>query len=123
MEAVILRRELLEYLLELAREFYPNEFAGFLRERDGVFEEVLIAPNPHFGSSSAFFDTWMLPYDESIKGTVHSHPGPSPWPSQADLNFFSKFGGVHLIIAYPFTEESVRAYRSDGTRLKIEVVE
>ncbi|ASJ04448.1 MULTISPECIES: Mov34/MPN/PAD-1 family protein [Thermococcus] len=123
MEAVIIRRELLEYLLELAREFYPNEFAGFLREKDGVFEEVLIAPNPHFGSSSAFFDTWMLPYDESIKGTVHSHPGPSPWPSQADLNFFSKFGGVHLIIAYPFTEDSVRAYRSDGTRLKIEVVE
>ena len=123
MEAVIIRRELLEYLLELAREFYPNEFAGFLREKDGVFEEVLIAPNPHFGSSSAFFDTWMLPYDESIKGTVHSHPGPSPWPSQADLNFFSKFGGVHLIIAYPFTEDSVRAYRSNGTRLKIEVVE
>lgn len=123
MEAVRIRRELLEYLLELAREFYPNEFAGFLRERDGVFEEVLIAPNPHFGSSSAFFDTWMLPYDESIKGTVHSHPGPSPWPSQADLNFFSKFGGVHMIIAYPFTEDSVRAYRSDGSRLGIEVVE
>ncbi|ASJ14191.1 Mov34/MPN/PAD-1 family protein [Thermococcus radiotolerans] len=123
MEAVRIRRELLEYLLELARDFYPNEFAGFLRERDGVFEEVLIAPNPHFGSSSAFFDTWMLPYDESIKGTVHSHPGPSPWPSQADLNFFSKFGGVHMIIAYPFTEDSVRAYRSDGSRLGIEVVE
>jgi len=123
MEAVRIRRELLEYLLELAREFYPNEFAGFLRERDGVFEEVLIAPNPHFGSSSAFFDTWMLPYDESIKGTVHSHPGPSPWPSQADLNFFSKFGGVHMIIAYPFTEDSVRAYRNDGSRLGIEVVE
>ena len=123
MEAVRIRRELLEYLLELARDFYPNEFAGFLRERDGVFEEVLIAPNPHFGSSSAFFDTWMLPYDESIKGTVHSHPGPSPWPSQADLNFFSKFGGVHMIIAYPFTEDSVRAYRNDGSRLGIEVVE
>ena len=123
MEAVRIRRELLEYLLELARDFYPNEFAGFLRERDGVFEEVLIAPNPHFGSSSAFFDTWMLPYDESIKGTVHSHPGPSPWPSQADLSFFSKFGGVHLIIAYPFTEDSVRAYHNDGSRRGIEVVE
>ncbi|NJE60986.1 Mov34/MPN/PAD-1 family protein [Thermococcus sp. 21S7] len=123
MEAVRIRRELLEYLLELASDFYPNEFAGFLRERGGVFEEVLIAPNPHFGSSSAFFDTWMLPYDESIKGTVHSHPGPSPWPSQADLNFFSKFGGVHLIIAYPFVEDSVRAYRSDGSRLRIEVVD
>ncbi|NJE06176.1 metalloprotease [Thermococcus sp. M36] len=123
MESVRIRRELLEYLIELAREFYPNEFAGFLRERDGVFEEVLIAPNPHFGRGSVFFNTWMLPYDESIKGTVHSHPGPNPRPSRADLEFFSKFGGVHVIIAYPFTEESVRAYRSDGSPMRMEIVD
>lgn len=129
METVKIRRELLEYLLELARDFYPpNEFAGFLRAKDGVFEEVLIAPPdpPHFGRSSAFFNTWMLPpHDESIKGTVHSHPGPNPRPSGADLHFFSKFGGgVHLIIAYPFVEGgSVRAYRNDGSELRVEVVE
>ncbi|ASI98499.1 Mov34/MPN/PAD-1 family protein [Thermococcus celer] len=123
METVKIRRELLEYLLELARDFYPNEFAGFLRAKDGVFEEVLIAPDPHFGRSSAFFNTWMLPHDESIKGTVHSHPGPNPRPSGADLHFFSKFGGVHLIIAYPFVEGSVRAYRNDGSELRVEVVE
>ncbi len=123
MEAVRIRRELLEYLLELARDFYPNEFAGFLREKDGIFEEVLIAPNPHFGTTSAFFDLWMLPYDKSIKGTVHSHPGPAPRPSRADLHFFSKFGGVHLIIAYPYTERDVRAYMSDGTPVPIEIIE
>lgn len=123
MEAVRIRRELLEYLLELARDFYPNEFAGFLREKDGIFEEVLLAPNPHFGTTSAFFDLWMLPYDESIKGTVHSHPGPAARPSRADLHFFSKFGGVHLIIAYPYTERDVRAYMSDGTPVPIEIIE
>ena len=123
MNVVRIRRELLEYLLELARDFYPNEFAGFLREKKGVFEEVLLAPNPHFGTTSAFFDLWMLPYDENIKGTVHSHPSPSPWPSRADLHFFSKFGGVHLIIAYPFTEDDVRAYLSNGNPVRIEVVD
>ncbi len=123
METVKIRRELLEYLLELARSFYPNEFAGFLREKGGVFEEVLIAPKPHFGPNSAFFDTWLLPYDETIRGTVHSHPGPNPRPSEADLEFFSKFGGVHIIIAYPFTEEGVRAYKSDGTPVRIEPVD
>ncbi len=120
---VKIRRELLDYLLDLAKNAYPNEFAGFLREKNGVFEEVLIAPNPHAGPGSVFFDTWMLPLDESIKGTVHSHPSPNPWPSKGDLEFFSKFGGVHLIIAWPFSEDSVRAYRSDGTRVKIKVVE
>jgi len=120
---VRIRRELLDYLLQLARNAYPNEFAGFLRTRDGIFEEVLIAPKPYSGPGSVFFDTWMLPYDESIKGTVHSHPSPAPWPSEGDLEFFSKFGGVHLIIAWPFTEESVRAYSSDGRELPIEVVD
>ncbi|MDI3475052.1 MAG: hypothetical protein PWQ79_684 [Thermococcaceae archaeon] len=119
---VMIRKELLEYLLELSRDFYPNEFAGFLRERNGVFEEVLLAPNPHFGSRAAFFDTWMLPMDESIKGTVHSHPSPSPVPSKADLHFFSKFGGVHFIIAYPFEPFSVKAYLSDGTPVRFKVV-
>lgn len=120
---VRIRRELLEYLLELARNAYPNEFAGFLRERDGIIEEVLIAPNLHSGSTAVFFDTWMLPPDESIKGTVHSHPSPNPRPSEGDLEFFSKFGGVHLIIAWPFTEGSVEAYLSNGARVEIEVVE
>ena len=123
MREVKIRRELLEYLLELARNAYPNEFAGFLREKGGVFEEVLIAPNPHPGPRSVFFDTWMLPYDESVKGTVHSHPSPNPHPSEADLEFFSKFGGVHIIIAWPFTEESVRAYLSDGSGVRIRIVE
>jgi len=120
---VRIRRELLEYLLELAKNAYPNEFAGFLREKDGIFEEVLIAPNPHTGPRSIFFDTWMLPYDETIKGTVHSHPSPALWPSEADLEFFSKFGGVHIIIAWPFTADNVRAYSSDGREIRIEVVD
>jgi len=120
---VRISRELLEYILDVARDFYPNEFAGFLREENGVFEEVLIAPAGHFGSSSVFFNTWMLPHDETIKGTVHSHPVPVATPSEADLSFFSKFGGVHLIVYWPFDEDSVVAYSSSGERLRIVVVD
>ncbi|GAB6102178.1 Mov34/MPN/PAD-1 family protein [Thermococcus atlanticus] len=118
-----IRSELMDYLLELSREFYPNEFGGFLREKDGVFEEVLIIPKGYFGRGSVYFDTWLLPHDETIKGTVHSHPSPSARPSKADLHFFSKFGGVHLIISYPFTRDSVRAYTSEGEEILIEIVD
>ena len=117
-----IRRELLEYLMELAREFYPNEFAGFLREKDGVFEEVLIAPAGHFGRTSAFFNTWMLPLDESIKGTVHSHPDNVLIPSSADRWFFSKFGGFHLILGYPFGLNDFAAYDSDGNPVEVEIL-
>ena len=120
--SVRIREELLEYILELARSFYPNEFAGFLREKDGVFEEVLIAPGGHFGRSSAFFNTWMLPLDDEIRGTVHSPPDSICSPSAQDLWFFSKFGGVHLIVCYPFSRRDVRAYDSSGDPLGLEVV-
>ncbi|WP_461865567.1 Mov34/MPN/PAD-1 family protein [Thermococcus sp.] len=120
---VKIRNELLEYLLELAREFYPNEFGGFLREKNGVFEEVLIIPKGYFGKSSVYFNTWLLPHDDSIKGTVHTHPSISAEPSGADLYFFSKFGGVHLIISFPFTKNTVRAYTSEGEEVEIEIVD
>ncbi|KPU63310.1 metalloprotease [Thermococcus sp. EP1] len=118
-----IRRDLLQYLLQLARDFYPNEFGGFLREKDGIFEEVLIIPKGYFGKESIYFDTWLLPHDENIKGTVHSHPGPSSRPSQADKKFFSKFGGVHVIISYPFKEWSVKAYNSEGVEIEIEIID
>jgi len=120
---VKIRRDLLEYLLQLARDFYPNEFGGFLREKDGIFEEVLIIPKGHFGRESIYFDTWLLPHDENIKGTVHSHPVPSSRPSRADVSFFSKFGGIHIIVAYPFEEKSVKAYNSEGREVEIEIIE
>ncbi|USG99698.1 Mov34/MPN/PAD-1 family protein [Thermococcus argininiproducens] len=118
-----IRRDLLQYLLQLARDFYPNEFGGFLREKDGIFEEVLIIPKGYFGKESIYFDTWLLPHDENIKGTVHSHPGPSSQPSQPDKKFFSKFGGVHVIISYPFKEWSVKAYNSEGVEIEIEIID
>ncbi|NJE25747.1 metalloprotease [Thermococcus sp. MV5] len=118
-----IRRALLQYLFQLARDFYPNEFGGFLREKDGIFEEVLIIPKGYFGKESIYFDTWLLPHDKNIKGTVHSHPSPSSRPSQADKKFFSKFGGVHVIISYPFKEWSVKAYNSEGVEIEIEIID
>ncbi|AFN03262.1 metalloprotease [Pyrococcus furiosus DSM 3638] len=119
---VKVRKELFEYLLDLAASFHPKEFAGLLREKNGVFEEVLFLPKGFFGTKSVYFDLNLLPHDETIKGTVHSHPSPYPYPSKADLDFFSKFGGVHIIIAFPYTKESTKAFRSDGTELDIEIV-
>ncbi|AEC51999.1 hypothetical protein PNA2_1082 [Pyrococcus sp. NA2] len=120
---VKIRRELLELLLELARSFHPNEVAGFLREKNGIFEEVLLAPRGYFGPTSVYFDITLLPHDESVKGTFHSHPSPNPYPSEGDLTFFSKFGGVHIIVAFPYVEKSVKAFNSSGEEVEIEIID
>jgi proteasome lid subunit RPN8/RPN11 len=64
----------------------------------------------------------MLPLDETIVGTVHSHPDPVPFPSSQDLWFFSKFGGIHMIVCYPYTERDVRFYTSSGDPVDFEVI-
>ena len=91
--------------------------------KDGVFEEVLIVPKGFFGESSVYFDLTLMPHDESIKGTFHSHPSPFPYPSEGDLMFFSKFGGIHIIAAFPYDEDSVKAFDSEGREVELEVID
>ena len=47
-------------------------------------------------------------------GSVHSHPGPSAMPSDADLMTFSKNGYFHMIVCLPYSLETFRAYNRYG---------
>ena len=44
-------------------------------------------------------------------------------PSKGDLRAFKALGETHLIIASPFTLETVRAFDAEGNEVKLEVVE
>ena len=48
-------------------------------------------------------------------GSVHSHPGPSNQPSNADLSFFGKNGYFHMIICRPYSQATIQAYDAFGT--------
>ena len=116
-----LKRELLEFLLKAARSAHPKEFAGVLRRKGDTIDEVLLVPGAA-SERSALLRIHMLPIDPSVVGTVHSHPEPSALPSDEDLRFFDKFGAVHIIIAYPYTEDSWAAYNHRGERVELQVV-
>ena len=118
-----LKRELLDFLLEAAKSSHPKEFAGVLRKRGDVIEEVLLLPGTASSDESALLKLHMLPIDPNVVGTVHSHPSPNPVPSSTDLQFFDRFGTIHIIIAYPYTLESWAAYNYRGERVDLEVVE
>jgi len=70
----------------------------------------------------ALFKLHMLPIDFSIVGTVHSHPSGFPLPSHADLEFFDKYGRIHIIVASPFSESSWKAYTYLGNEIDITIV-
>ena len=115
-------RETLRFILGVSRSSHPREFAGVLRAEGDVVKEVLLLPGTLSSDESAVLRLHMLPIDPSACGTVHSHPSPNPLPSGEDLALFSKFGYVHIIVAFPYDERSWKAYNHRGEEITLEVV-
>jgi proteasome lid subunit RPN8/RPN11 len=115
-------RDALTMINEAAIETYPNEFLAALKAEEGVITELVVLPGTIQGDSHSIMHTHMLPIDYSVVGTIHSHPGHSNRPSDADLQFFSHFGGVHLITCLPYDETSWRAYDSNGRKVSLQVL-
>ncbi|MGC8817246.1 MAG: Mov34/MPN/PAD-1 family protein [Candidatus Hadarchaeum sp.] len=115
-------REALEFILNVSRSSHPREFAGILRAKGDVIREILVLPGTLSSEESAVLRLHMMPIDPGACGTVHSHPSPSPVPSEDDLLLFAKFGRVHIVVAFPYNERSWRAYNHRGERVDLEVV-
>ena len=119
-----IKRAALEFMLNLAKNMYPREFIGLLRENEKKeISEVLLLPRSTYGKGFSSIDHYMVPYTVKYVGSVHSHPTPNARPSAGDLLSFSKTGGVHIIVAYPFTENNIGVYSNKGEKLEYEVVE
>ena len=120
-----IKKKCLDLIFECARSSFPNEFGGLLRvdsEIKDTIIELIILPGTISGEAHALFKLHMLPIDFSVVGTVHSHPSPYPIPSDADLQFFSKSGKIHIIVANPFDMNSWKAYDYDGNVRELTVV-
>ncbi len=118
-------QEVLDEMLQIAREAYPNEFVAMLqgKVKDGALhiDGLLFLPG-ETSDKGAVMNIFMMPLIDEGVGSVHSHPGYNGSPSEADLHFFSKNGLFHLIIAQPYDESSVLAYNSFGERIDFKVI-
>ncbi len=116
-EDVNIEEEVIDEIIDIAKESHPNEFIALLEGRvdDGILNITgLIFLPSDVSNESAVMQVFMQPLTMNSLGSVHSHPGPSASPSDADLEFFSSKGVFHMIIAEPYTKESIRAYDSWG---------
>lgn len=110
---ILMEREVVEEIVQIARESHPFEFAALLegKVKEGVLKvDGLVFLPGETSNQGAVMKTFMMPLTTGTVGSVHSHPIPSGEPSTADLQFFAKNGLFHLIIAYPYTEDSILAY-------------
>ena len=115
-------RKTLRMILEASRDIYPREFGAILRAEEGVITELLLIPGTVSGNRHAIFQIHMIPTDFAVVGTVHSHPSGVYEPSDEDLALFNKFGGIHLIAGYPFSESTWAAWTNKGQRIGLKVV-
>ncbi len=115
-------RKCLRMILEASRDMYPNEFGAFLRVEEGLIDELVMIPGTVMGRRHAIFQTWLLPPNMHVVGTVHSHPSGVYMPSEEDRNLFSNFSGIHIITGYPYTEGTWAAWTNKGERVPLTIV-
>jgi proteasome lid subunit RPN8/RPN11 len=121
---VVIKKELLDMILEGAKRLHPKETIVLLRgkmNKDTVtVSDVLIPPLATYGSGFSSFPAHMLPMDFSIVGVAHSHPSGSLEPSVQDQNL--SMGRIMLIVGFPYRgKENVGVYSRKDGRLSLEV--
>jgi proteasome lid subunit RPN8/RPN11 len=110
-------QEVVDEIIGIAREAYPNEFVAMLQgkiKNQILHIDGLIFLPGETSNQGAVMKVFMMPLIDDIVGSVHSHPGYNASPSNADRYFFSKNGFFHLIIGQPYNENSIYAYDSFG---------
>jgi proteasome lid subunit RPN8/RPN11 len=119
------RRSVLDLAAEAAKASYPQEFGCFLRleKGTGTISELVLVPGTIQGDRHTFLMVNNLPVDRTIRGTLHSHPSPHPYPSDADFALFEKHGAIHIIYGHPYGPGDWRCYDHTGTPTHLDVVE
>lgn len=119
-------QRVIDEIIDIARQADPEEYVALLSGK--VEDKILKIKGLIFlpfqaSSTSAVMQVFMLPLSTDAVGSVHSHPGPSNMPSDADLQFFGKNGYFHMIIAQPYNEYTIGSYDPSGNPVPYRVVD
>jgi proteasome lid subunit RPN8/RPN11 len=117
-----IKRGVIELAREAAKASFPQEFAALLRIKRDTIQELILLPGTIQGDEHAIFMFGNAPVDISLRGTVHSHPDPHPYPSDADFELFEAHGVIHLIFCEPYGPGDWRAYDHTGLPTHLDVV-
>jgi len=120
---ILITRDVILDIIDFAKTNYPKEFVAVLEGK--VIDDSLVIDGilyqPFQASNRAAVMRQDLPLTTKSIGTVHSHPTPNNIPSGQDIRLFNRGGIVHMIIAYPFIEQSLACYDLHGRTLHFQI--
>ena len=116
---IVLKQEVAKLIVSFAKRAAPREFLAFLKgeiRNNTLFISGLLY-QPYRASKGAASTLPTITPQQSFIGSVHSHPRGSSKPSKADIIFFNKTGGIHLIVGAPFSISTIKAYDYRGEEI------
>ncbi|MFA6268789.1 MAG: Mov34/MPN/PAD-1 family protein [archaeon] len=118
-----IKKSVLLNALKSAENYYPDEFMCFLggQKKENIIDEIVFLPTSTTIDSATINET-IIPFDESILGSLHSHPNGYATPSLADKKFFTKYN-LNLIFGYPFTLTNINFFNAKSEKIKINLIE
>lgn len=113
---VTITKDVINGIISYSKIHHPNEgilILGGQRKKEEIsIDNLVIPPFSTHGPFYSGFPLNELPFDLKYVGSAHSHPSGSARPSVEDLNHF--YGLISIIICYPYEEENIHAYDSNG---------
>ena len=106
-----------------ANNYLPAEFVCLLGgdKKNKIITEIVFVPS-QTSEDAATINTYSIPFDDSILGSLHSHPFSSNGPSSEDKRFFAKYS-LNIILGYPFNKEKARFFDEHGKKTQILITE
>ncbi|MFA6064758.1 MAG: Mov34/MPN/PAD-1 family protein [archaeon] len=106
-----------------ANNYLPEEFVCLLggNKKSQEITEIVFVPS-ETSEDAASINTLSIPFDETILGSLHSHPYSSGQASTADKTFFSKYP-INAILGHPYTLENVIFFDEKGKAVQVLIVE
>jgi len=120
---ILIKQDVIENIIELAKEAHPKEFLAFLdgKIKDNILTITGLLYQEYNATENSAAPMFHFP-DKTFYGSVHSHPGYSNKPSLADKQFFRKTGIINIIICKPYLFENIKIYNHNGEEIITEIV-
>jgi len=118
-----IKKSLLLNAIIAANNFLPTEFVCLLggEKKTQEITEIIFVPS-ETSEDAASINVLSIPLDESILGSLHSHPYSAGTPSEEDKIFFSKYS-LNIILGYPYLIENALFFDEKGRRIPVLVQE